>query len=83
MIFGLVTFINIKLHPPSFIIRSAIHQAMTRLIFVHEVGKLGGGIGYEMLTNLYYGYSMIKETIRRRYILPMTTLGTWHGQYRP
>jgi hypothetical protein len=76
MIFGLVTIINIKLHPPSSIIRSAIHQAMTCLIFVHEVGKLGGGIGCEVSTNLYYGYSMIKETIQQHYILPMTTLGT-------
>ena len=35
---------KVKLHPPSFIIRSDIHQAMTHLIFVCEVGKLGGNI---------------------------------------
>ena len=43
MIFGLVTFAKVKLHPPSSIMSSAIHRAMTQLIFVHEVGKLGGG----------------------------------------
>ena len=40
----LVTFTRVKLHPPSSIMRSAIHRAMTRLIFVPEVGKLGGGM---------------------------------------
>jgi hypothetical protein len=44
MILGLVTFAKIKLHPPSFIMRSAIHLAMTRLFFVIGVGKLGGGM---------------------------------------
>ena len=42
MIVGLVTFTKTKLHPPSFIIMSGIHQAMTRLIFVGKVGKLRG-----------------------------------------
>jgi hypothetical protein len=42
MIFGLVTFAKIKLHPSSSIIRSSIHQSMKHLIFVVEVGKLGG-----------------------------------------
>ena len=44
MIFELVTFAKVKLHPPSFIMRSVIHQAMTHLIFVVEAGKLGGGM---------------------------------------
>ena len=43
MIFGLVTFTKVKLHPPSFIMRSIIHWVMTRLIFMHEVSILGGG----------------------------------------
>ena len=43
MIFGLVIFTKVKLHPPSFIIKSAIHQAMTHLIFVPNVENLGGG----------------------------------------
>ena len=42
MIFGLVTFAKAKLHPPSFILRSVIHRAMSRLIFVSEMGELGG-----------------------------------------
>jgi hypothetical protein len=44
MIFGLVTFAKIKLHPPSFINRSAIHRATTRLSFLGEVVKLGGSM---------------------------------------
>jgi hypothetical protein len=43
LIFGLVTFAKVKLPPPSFIIRSVIYQAMTYLIIVPKVGKLGGG----------------------------------------
>ena len=43
MIFGLVAFGRFELYPTSSIIRSVIHRAMTRLIFVGEVGKLGGG----------------------------------------
>jgi len=35
---------KVKLHPPSSIIRSTIHRAMTRLIFMHKVGKLEGGM---------------------------------------
>ena len=44
MIFRLVVFAKFKLHPQSCIMRNAIHRAMTRLIFVLEVGKLGGGM---------------------------------------
>ena len=52
MIFGLVTFSKVILHPLSSARRSAIHQAITCLIFVPEVGKsrgnnlgkLGGGM---------------------------------------
>ena len=58
MIFGLVTFAKVKLHPSLSTIRSAIHQAMTCLIFVHEAA-----CGCEVLTNLYCGYSMMKIKI--------------------
>ena len=44
MIFGLVTFTKGKLHPPSSKSRSAIHRAMTHLIFVLKVGKLRGNM---------------------------------------
>ena len=44
MIFGLVTFAKVKLHLPSFIIRNAIHRALTRLVFVPEVGNLEGSM---------------------------------------
>ena len=69
MIFGLVAFTKVKLHPPSFITRSApIHQAMTHLIFVPKVDKLGGNnlenkgaaCGCEVATNLYCGYSIME-----------------------
>ena len=43
MIFGLVTFAKVKLHPSPSTIRSAIHQAMKRLIFAHEVDRLEDG----------------------------------------
>ena len=44
MIFGLVTFTQIKLHLPSYRIRSATLRALTHLNFVGEVAKLGGGM---------------------------------------
>jgi hypothetical protein len=37
IIFRLVTFTKVKLHPPSSIMRSAIHQATTRLVFMPKV----------------------------------------------
>ena len=43
MIFGLVTFVKIKLHPSSSITRSANHQVVTQFIFVGDVGKLEDG----------------------------------------
>ena len=43
MIIGLDTFVKIKPHPSSSIIKSIIYQAMTNLIFVGKVSKLGGG----------------------------------------
>ena len=53
MIFGLVTFAKVNLHPPSSVMRSAIYRAMTRLNFVPDVGKLGGNMwlrGVDQLT---------------------------------
>jgi len=58
MIFRFVTLADIKLHPPSSKMRSAFNQAMTHLIFVGKVGKLGSG---EVSTNLYCGYSIVKS----------------------
>jgi hypothetical protein len=51
MIFELVTFAKVKLHPPSSMMTSAIRWVMTRLDFVpkvdklerNDLGKLGGG----------------------------------------
>ena len=36
IIVGSITFANIKVHPPSFIIRSAIHWVVTHLTFVSK-----------------------------------------------
>ena len=44
MMFKSVTFTKVKLHPPSSIMRRAFHQAMSHLIFVPKVGKLGGNM---------------------------------------
>ena len=44
IIFGLITFGKVKLYPLSSIIRSVIHEVMTRLIFVDQERKLGGGM---------------------------------------
>lgn len=44
IIFGPVTFTKIKLHSPPSIFKSAIQRAMTCLIFVGEVAKLGGNM---------------------------------------
>ena len=46
MIFGLITLTkeNYIHHPPSSMIRSAIHRVMVCLIFVGEVGILGGNM---------------------------------------
>ena len=60
MIFGLVTFLEVKSHPPP-LKMSVIYQAMTCLIFVHEVGKLGDGCGCEVPTDMYCGYFIMKK----------------------
>ena len=61
MIFELVTFAKVKLHPLSFISRSAIHRAMTHLIFVPMVEKLRGAMWLRGANQLYYGYSIMKK----------------------
>jgi hypothetical protein len=61
---------------------------MTRLVFVLEVGKLGGDnlgnlevvCGCEVHTKLYRGIFIMKTRIRRYFILHVTTLGTWHNK---
>jgi len=65
VIFGLVTFAQVKLHPPSFIM-SSMHWAMTRLIFVPEVGKAGSN------QLVFYNGKQFGH---------VTTLGIWHNQY--
>ena len=76
MIYGLVTFTKIKLHPSSSIIRSDTHQFMTHLIFMSEVGKLGGGMwlwgAYQLVLWVFYNGKLIQQ----QFLLPMTTLET-------
>ena len=63
---ALVTFTKAKVHSSSSIIRRVIYRAMTHLDFVHEVGKLGGGMwlwGANQLT-VYCGYT-IKEPFQQ------------------
>ena len=43
MIFGLVTYEEIKLHRPSSRITNSIHSSLIHLIFVSEVGTSEGG----------------------------------------
>jgi hypothetical protein len=65
MIFGLVTFrrIHTTVHPPSFIIRSAIHRVMTPLICVGEVGNLGGGMclwgANQLVLHVFYNEELV------------------------
>jgi hypothetical protein len=84
MIFGLATITKVKLHPPSSIMMGAIHQAMTCLIFVPKVGKLGDGKlgklesgmwlrGADQLV-LWVFYN--EQTIHQHLILHVTTLET-------
>ena len=87
--FGLVTFTKVKLHPSSLIMRNAIHQAMTHLIFVPKVGKLGGGnlgkLGGNM--SLWSADQLVlwvlynEKAIWQLFILHVTTLERWHNQY--
>ena len=51
---------EVKLHPPSSIVRNNIHQAMICLIFVPEVGKFGGGI-WLWGANLYCGFFIMRK----------------------
>ena len=81
MLFGLVTFAKVKLHQPFFMIKSVIHWAMTRLIFVFEVGKLGGNIWLGGANQLVLWIFYNEKTIRQHFILQVTTLETWQHQY--
>ena len=79
--FWLAIFAIDKLYPPSSLIRSAIHKAMTHLIFVGKVGQLGGGMwlwGVDQLVS-YVFYN--KKSIRQHFILPFTTSKTWYSHY--
>ena len=67
--------------PTILIMRSVIHRAMTRLVFVPKVGKLGCGMwlwGADQL-ELWVFYNEI--IIWQNFILHATTLETWHNQY--
>ena len=81
MMFGYVTFVTIKLHPPSSVVRSAIHQAMTHLIFVAKPGKLGGGMWLWGADELVLRELCNEKPILQHFILHVTILETWHNQY--
>ena len=70
---------KVKLHSPSSIIRSAINRAMTCLIFV-EGGQIRRWHGCKVPTNLLW-ILYNENLIRQHFILPVTTLETWHDQY--
>jgi hypothetical protein len=77
------------IYPPSSIIRSVVHRAMTCLIFLGEVGKLGGNNFSELGGGMWlWGAGQLvlwvfynKKPIRQHSILSMTTLETQHIQY--
>ena len=81
MVFGFVAFTKIKLHPLSSIIRSAIDQAMTQLIFVGKVGKLGGDMWLwgadQLVSHVFHN----KKLVQQHFILLVTTLETRHNHY--
>ena len=79
MIFGLVTFAKVELHPLISIMRSAIHRIMTCLIFLHEVGKLGGNMWVWGANQLVLWVFYNEKTIRQHFILHVTTLETWQN----
>ena len=68
MIFGLVTFAKVTLHRPSSIMRSAIYQAMTHLIFVSEVGNLGGGMWVRCRPTCIVGILKLKNNLATFYL---------------
>ena len=84
MIFGLVTLAEFKLHPPSFIIMSATHWALTCLIVVGELGKLrgdnlgklGGAMWLWGVHQLVLWIFCSKKPVRQHFILPVATLET-------
>ena len=74
----LFTFIEVKLYPPSSIIRSAIHQVVTHLTFMQISCDMWlWGVDQLVLWVFYTG----KKTIQQHFILHVTTLETWHNQY--
>ena len=94
MKFGLITFIIVKLHPPSSIMKSAIHQAMTRFFFMSEIGKLGSDNLGELGGNMWlWGANQLVlcvfydgKTISQHFILHVTLYIHWlcsHGHMTP
>ena len=81
MIFGLVTFVKVKPHPPSSIIKCAIHQALTLLIFVQEVGKLRCDMRLWGANQLVFWVFYNEKSIWQHFILHVTTLVTCHNHY--
>ena len=78
---GLVIFAKVKLHPSMPKMRSVVHRAMTCLIVVPEVGKLGGCMWLWVANQLVLWVFYNGKTLRQHFILLMTTLETWHNQY--
>jgi hypothetical protein len=79
--FRLVTFSNIKLHSPSFMIRSAIHWAMASLIFADMVSKLGSDMWLWGANQLVLWVFYNKMAIWWHFSSHVTTLETWRNQY--
>ena len=76
----LMIFELVKLHPPSSIMRSVIHQVMTRLIVVYEVSKLGGNMWLRGTNGLvlwvFYNYN---TSMWQHCILHVVTSETRHN----
>ena len=56
--------------------RSAIQQANTHVIFVPDVGKLGGGMWLRGANQLVMWVLCNEKTIRQHFTLHVTTLET-------
>jgi hypothetical protein len=85
MKFGLVIFVKVKLHATSFIMRSAIHRVVTRLIFVSKVGKLGGSkLKNQLTTHLDLVVCMFSQDIYTLYTFPyQVATSYWKAQRVP
>jgi hypothetical protein len=80
IILGLITFTKVKLHPPSSIMKSAIHQNYDTLEFYTRGGQIRRWHVVVRCWPTYILGILWWKIVRQHFILHVITLETWHNQ---